>query len=104
MGESSGPASYSFFDASAEPGVAYRYHVEAVTLEGLGYDVYPSEANFVFFGGLDDQSVLWQALLDASVLVRDVGVHGHLRVTAGTPDETDAFVEAITAIAKETAA
>ena len=35
MGESSGPASYSFFDASAEPGVAYRYHVEAVTLEGL---------------------------------------------------------------------
>lgn len=76
----------------------------AVTLEGLGYDVYPSEANFVFFGGLDDQSVLWQALLDASVLVRDVGVHGHLRVTAGTPHETDAFVEAITAITKETAA
>ncbi len=35
LGESSGPASYSFFDATAEPGVAYRYHVEAVTLEGL---------------------------------------------------------------------
>ncbi len=76
----------------------------AATLMGLGYDVYPSEANFVFFGGLDDQSVLWQALLDASVLVRDVGVRGHLRVTAGTEHETDAFVEAITAITKETAA
>ncbi len=35
MGGASGPASYSFFDASAVPGVAYRYLVEAVTLEGL---------------------------------------------------------------------
>jgi len=35
VGESSGPASYSFFDATAAPGVAYRYRVQAVTLEGL---------------------------------------------------------------------
>jgi hypothetical protein len=35
LGESGGPASYSFFDAAAEPGIAYRYHVQAVTLEGL---------------------------------------------------------------------
>ena len=35
LGGTSGPASYSFFDATAVPGVAYRYHVEAVTLEGL---------------------------------------------------------------------
>ena len=35
MGASSGPASYSFFDATAVPGVAYRYLVEAVTLLGL---------------------------------------------------------------------
>jgi hypothetical protein len=35
VGESSGPASYSFFDATAAPGVAYRYRVEAVTLLGL---------------------------------------------------------------------
>jgi hypothetical protein len=35
LGESNGPASYSFFDATAEPGIAYRYHVQAVTLEGL---------------------------------------------------------------------
>ena len=48
--------------------------------------------------------MLWQALLEASVLVRDVGVRGHLRVTAGTSSETDAFIEAITAITKETAA
>jgi histidinol-phosphate aminotransferase len=71
-------------------------------LEELGYDVYPSEANFVFFGGLGDQRQMWKALVDASVLVRDVGVPGHLRVTAGTPEETDAFLTAVTAMTKET--
>ena len=35
MGESASPAAYSFFDATATPGVAYRYRIEAVTLEGL---------------------------------------------------------------------
>ena len=35
LGETSGRASYSFFDATALPGVAYRYHIEAVTLLGL---------------------------------------------------------------------
>ena len=76
----------------------------ASNLKELGYEVYPSEANFVFFGGIADQTTLWQSLLDASVLIRDVGVPGHLRVTAGTPHETDAFIEAIRAITKETAA
>lgn len=76
----------------------------ATALDELGYEVFPSEANFVFFGGLGDQTVLWRSLLDASVLIRDVGVPGHLRVTAGTPDETDAFIDAIRAITKETAA
>lgn len=35
VGETGGPASYAFFDAEAEPGVSYRYRIEAVTLEGL---------------------------------------------------------------------
>ena len=73
-------------------------------LTELGYDVYPSEGNFVFFGGVTDEARLWQSLLDSSVLVRDVGIPGHLRVTAGTPAETAAFIEAIRAITKEFAA
>ena len=73
----------------------------AVELDHLGFDVYPSEGNFVFFGGISDQAELWQQLVAASVLVRDVGIPGHLRVTAGTPDETDAFLSAIRAITKE---
>ncbi len=35
LGDANGPASYSFFDAAVEPGVAYRYRIEAVTREGL---------------------------------------------------------------------
>lgn len=35
VGETGGSASYSFLDADAEPGVSYRYRIEAVTLEGL---------------------------------------------------------------------
>jgi histidinol-phosphate aminotransferase len=55
----------------------------------------PSDANFVLFGGLRDERATWQALLDEGVLVRDVGIAGHLRVTAGTADETSAFLSAL---------
>ena len=46
----------------------------------------PSDANFVLFGGLADAPTTWQALLERGVLVRDVGMPGYLRVTAGTPE------------------
>ena len=44
---------------------------------------------------------VWQALLDRGVLVRDVGVPGWLRVTAGTPAENDAFLDAVRELKKE---
>jgi histidinol-phosphate aminotransferase len=64
-------------------------------LRDLGLTVAASDANFVLFGRFDDQSVVWQRLLDEGVLVRDVGLAGWLRVTAGTPEETDAFLTAM---------
>ena len=64
-------------------------------LPGLGLHPVPSDANFVLFGGLDDEKRTWQELLERGVLVRDVGIRHHLRVTAGTPDETTAFLDAI---------
>jgi histidinol-phosphate aminotransferase len=67
--------------------------VEQVT--ALGLQPVPSDANFVLFGGLADHRATWQALLDQGVLVRDVGLPGYLRVTAGTPDETTAFLAAL---------
>jgi histidinol-phosphate aminotransferase len=64
-------------------------------LREMGFQVADSDANFVLFGTSEDQKVVWQALLDRGVLVRDVGVPGWLRVTAGTPAETDAFLAAL---------
>ena len=62
----------------------------------MGLRPVPSDANFVLFGGLADAPATWQALLDRGVLVRDVGIPHHLRVTAGTPDETGRFLAAMT--------
>jgi histidinol-phosphate aminotransferase len=67
-------------------------------LPGLGLRPVPSDANFVLFGGLPDERAAWQALLEHGVLIRDVGIGGHLRVTAGTENETGAFLQAIAAV------
>jgi histidinol-phosphate aminotransferase len=71
------------------------------TLRERGHRVADSDANFVLFEVGGDQRVVWQALLDRGVLVRDVGLPGWLRVTAGTPEETDAFLRAMVEIARE---
>ncbi len=68
-------------------------------LHELGFDPVPSDANFVLFGGLADARATWQELLDRGILVRDVGIAHYLRVTAGTPAETDAFLAAMAEIA-----
>jgi len=64
-------------------------------MRALGLDVVDSDANFVLFGEFGDERGTWQGLLDRGVLVRDVGLKGWLRVTAGTEDETTAFLDAL---------
>jgi histidinol-phosphate aminotransferase len=68
-------------------------------LPGLGLTSVASDANFVLFGRFADAGKAWRALLDCDVLVRDVGLPGWLRVTAGTPEETDAFLTALGEVA-----
>nr|WP_223128909.1 histidinol-phosphate transaminase [Terrabacter sp. MAHUQ-38] len=68
-------------------------------LAELGARPVASDSNFVLFGGLRDEKATWQALLDEGVLVRDMGIAHHLRVTAGDPDETTAFLTAMTRLA-----
>lgn len=70
----------------------------SATLEALGYAPHESWSNFVLFGGIDDPKAVWQALYDRGVLIRDVGIPGHLRVTAGTEAETTAFLDALASI------
>jgi histidinol-phosphate aminotransferase len=68
------------------------------TLEALGYDPHESWSNFVLFGGVADPNATFQALYARGVLVRDVGIAHHLRVTAGTEAETTAFLDALASI------
>jgi len=71
----------------------------ASDLAAMGLDPVPSDANFVLFGGLADERATWQALLDQGILIRDVGLAHYLRVTAGTPQETEAFLGAMRRLA-----
>ncbi|GGZ49161.1 histidinol-phosphate transaminase [Streptomyces bluensis] len=64
-------------------------------LRAIGYEVTESDANFVQFGRFPDAHAAWRRILDRGVLVRDNGVPGWLRVTAGTPAENDAFLDAV---------
>ena len=70
-------------------------------LPALGLTSVPSDANFVLFGGLADAKAVWRSLLAHQVLIRDVGIPHHLRVSAGTPAETSAFLDAIGTVLKE---
>jgi histidinol-phosphate aminotransferase len=64
------------------------------SLQGLGFLPVPSDANFVLFGHFAEPSVSWRSYLDQGVLIREIGIEGHLRVSIGTPEENDAFLEA----------
>jgi histidinol-phosphate aminotransferase len=64
------------------------------SLRDLGFSVVPSDANFVLFGQFADAHVTWESYLAHGVLIRDVGIPAHLRVTIGTPAENDAFLAA----------
>lgn len=73
-------------------------------LRAIGYEVTDSDANFVQFGRFDGEGAahaVWQRILDRGVLVRDNGVPGWLRVSAGTPEENDAFLDAVRELKKE---
>jgi len=67
-------------------------------LRGRGLAAADSDANFVLFGRFADRRVIWQALLDHGVLVREMGPPDWLRVTVGTPAEMDAFRAALDAV------
>ena len=79
--------------------VEERGRVQAA-LGDLPVDVWPSSANFILFrprGRSGDD--VWQALLDQSVLVRNCaswpGLDDCLRITIGTRDEDDRFLDAL---------
>ncbi len=76
----------------------------AVELQALGVETFPSRANFVLFR-VDQPERIWKGLLDRGVIVRNYsgqpGLDGCLRVTAGLPEETEAFLEAMAEVLDE---
>ena len=69
-------------------------------LGDLPVTVWPSGANFFLFRADDmDGQELWQALVDRSVLVRNCSnwpkIAECLRVTVGTPQDNDRFLDAV---------
>ncbi|MGO9097910.1 MAG: histidinol-phosphate transaminase [Mycobacterium sp.] len=73
--------------------IAERERV-TTALTGMGFQVVPSDANFVLFGRFADAPSTWQRYLDAGILIRDVGITGYLRATTGLAAENDAFLSA----------
>ena len=72
-----------------------------VRLPELGVDVIDSDANFCLFGPFADRHDVWQRLLGRGVLVRETGPEGWLRVSVGTPAETETFYQALDEVVKE---
>ena len=67
-------------------------------LRGQGLTAHESDANFVLFGPFPDREAVWQALLDAGVLIRVVGPEGFLRASIGTPEEMERLRSALAAV------
>lgn len=86
--------------ATVEAVKAERDRIVAA-LPALGLAAVPSDANFVLFGRFGAAAAAWRALLERGVLVRDPGLAGWLRVTAGVRWEVDGFLEALAEVVRE---
>jgi histidinol-phosphate aminotransferase len=64
-------------------------------LQAMGLDVAPSDANFVFFGTFPNRHAIWQGLCDHGVLIRETGPDHWLRVSVGTPEENQFFLDSL---------
>ena len=72
----------------------------AAALADLPVDSWPSDANFILFRPRErDADEVWESLLAHSVLIRNCasweGLRGCLRVTIGTAEENDRFLNAL---------
>lgn len=68
----------------------------ASEIKAMGLKVFDSDANFLLFTGFEmSAQELWKRLVAEGVLIRDVGIPAHLRVTIGTEVENQAFLRAL---------
>lgn len=77
--------------------IAQRDRIDA-TLTELSYSVHPSGANFLLVGGFTNPDATFEVLRAQGILIRNLGIDGHLRITAGTEEETTTLLEAIASL------
>jgi histidinol-phosphate aminotransferase len=68
------------------------------SLSRLGFGVVPSQANFVLVDVREDGEELWRRLLRRGVIVRPAagwGLDEYVRVTVGTREQNERFLEAL---------
>ncbi len=77
-----------------------RIQGELKNIEGV--TPYKSDANFILFRTQKDSSTVFSGLAKRGVLIRDLGAHPRLRnclrVTVGTPEENNRFLEELKAV------
>lgn len=69
----------------------------AIELAEMGYLVHSSGANFLLVGGFTNPEATFSALRSQGILIRNLSIEGHLRLTAGTETETTRLLAAIRA-------
>ena len=93
--------------SAVEEIVAERDRLSKELQRVRGVEVFPSAANFLLVRTPIDGPVLWKALVDRGVLVRDFSsMHGLarcLRVTVGTSEQNATFVEALRGVLADAA-
>ncbi len=95
-------AHQDWIDANIREVVRERARV-AGRLAGLpGIQTFPSEANFILFRTRPPSHDVFEALLAEGILVRNLGsspgLRNCLRVTVGTADENDRFLDGLTRV------
>ena len=76
--------------------IIHSRNLLAAELKALGLTVAASDSNFLLFTGFQGGSQrLWSAIAGDGVLIRDVGIPDHLRVTIGTEPENQAFLRSL---------
>ena len=90
------------FEARVDEIIAERGRMMAALSEMDGVEAFPSESNYILVR-MDGADEVWQKLFDRGILIRDFShaarLENCLRVSVGTPEENDAFLQALGEIA-----
>lgn len=86
------------FEDRVDAIISERDRVTDALCDIPGIKAYPSDSNWILFA-IDNASAAWEYLYSQGVLVRDfsasAGIEGTLRVSIGTKEQNDAFLQAI---------